>query len=113
MQRHTFRREVGTVVFPILIFKITPASYIVNPIPRPVPEKPWYLERFWLIVLAGLLPFGSVFIEMYFLFTSLWAYKVYYVFGFLLLVMVISWVVTACVTIVAAYFFLNAEDHRW
>ena len=34
---------------------------------------------------AGILPFGSIFIEMYFIFTSFWAYKIYYVYGFMLL----------------------------
>ena len=40
----------------------------------------------WVIVLVGgILPFGSIFIEMYFIFTSFWAYKIYYVYGFMLL----------------------------
>ena len=40
----------------------------------------------WVIVLVGgVLPFGSIFIEMYFIFTSFWAYKIYYVYGFMLL----------------------------
>ena len=48
----------------------------VKRIPSPVPERSWYL-RPWSIALAGgLLPFGSIFIEMYFIFTSFWGYKV-------------------------------------
>jgi transmembrane 9 superfamily protein 3 len=48
----------------------------VKRIPSPVPERSWYL-RPWAIMLAGgLLPFGSIFIEMYFVFTSFWNYKV-------------------------------------
>lgn len=85
----------------------------VNPIPRPIPEKQWYTEPMIITLLGGLLPFGSIFIEMYFVFTSFWAYKIYYVYGFMLLVMVILWIVTACVSIVACYYLLNAEDHRW
>jgi len=49
----------------------------------------------------------------YFIFTSFWAYKIYYVYGFMLLVFIILGVVTVCVTIVCAYFLLNAEDYRW
>ena len=49
----------------------------VKRIPSPVPERAWYL-RPWAISLAGgLLPFGSIFIEMYFIFTSFWGYKVW------------------------------------
>lgn len=49
----------------------------------------------------------------YFIFTSFWAYKIYYVYGFSLLVTLILAVVTMCVTIVCCYFLLNAEDYRW
>lgn len=62
-----------------------------------------------VIPLAGILPFGSIFIEMYFILTSLWTYMFYYVYGFLLLVFVILVVVLVCTTIVAVYFVLNAE----
>ncbi|KAL7668873.1 hypothetical protein ACOME3_009555 [Neoechinorhynchus agilis] len=47
-----------------------------NAIPRPVPEKPWYLRTFTMNILGGILPFGSIFIEMYFIFSSFWAYTV-------------------------------------
>ncbi len=49
----------------------------------------------------------------YFIFTSFWAYKVYFVYGFTLLVIFILIAVTSCVTIVCTYFLLNAEDYRW
>ena len=49
----------------------------------------------------------------YFIFTSFWQYKIYYVFGFMLLVYFILVIVTVCVTIVSSYFLLNAEDYRW
>jgi transmembrane 9 superfamily protein 3 len=64
-------------------------------------------------LLGGVLPFGSIFIETYFVFTSMWNYKVYYVYGFFLLVFAILLIVTACVTVVATYFLLNAENWRW
>lgn len=56
----------------------------VSPIPRPIPEKKWFMEPSFIALLGGILPFGSIFIEMYFIFTSFWAYKVYYVYGFML-----------------------------
>nr|CAD2180383.1 unnamed protein product [Meloidogyne enterolobii] len=85
----------------------------INVVPRPIPDKKWYLEPFVIAIIAGFLPFGSIFIEMYFVFTSFWAYKIYYVYGFMLLVAIILIVVTACVSIVSTYFLLNAEDYRW
>ena len=85
----------------------------INAVPRPIPEKKWFMEPLVIIPLGGVLPFGSIFIEMYFIFTSFWAYKIYYVYGFMLLVFFILAIVTICVTIVCTYFLLNAEDYRW
>lgn len=85
----------------------------VNAVPRPIPEKKWFMEPAVIVALGGILPFGSIFIEMYFIFTSFWAYKIYYVYGFMLLVVLILIIVTVCVTIVCTYFLLNAEDYRW
>lgn len=85
----------------------------INAIPRQIPEKRWYLRTPVVVLVGGVLPFGSIFIEMYFIFTSFWNYKFYYVYGFMLLVFVILVVVTVCVTIVTTYFVLNSEDYRW
>ncbi|KAI8807031.1 hypothetical protein BJ742DRAFT_814165 [Cladochytrium replicatum] len=85
----------------------------VNPIPRPIPDKAWYSEPTVIVALGGILPFGSIFIEMYFIFTSFWDNRIYYVYGFMLLVFIMLVIVTACVSIVSTYFLLNSEDHRW
>lgn len=85
----------------------------VKRIPSPIPVKQWYLSPLAIAAAGGLLPFGSIFIEMYFIFTSFWNYKVYYVYGFFLLVFVILLIVTVCVTIVGTYFLLNAENYHW
>merc|ERR1719495_1833831 len=80
---------------------------------RPIPRNDWYMQPWFVALVGGILPFGSIFIEMYFIFTSFWNYKFYYVYGFMLLVFLILSIVTVCVTIVSTYFLLNAEDHRW
>lgn len=85
----------------------------INPIPRPIPQKAWHQEPMIHVLLGGILPFGSIFIEMFFVFTALWQYKYYYVFGFLFLVYIIMIIVSICVTIVSTYFLLNSEDYHW
>ena len=50
---------------------------------------------------------------MYFIFTSFFNYKYYFVYGVMLLVFCILLVVSLCVSIVGTYCLLNAEDHRW
>lgn len=102
----------GTIVGRNLTHPFQPPTRI-SAIPRQIPEKRWYLQSSVVIPLGGLLPFGSIFIEMYFIFTSFWNYKFYYVYGFVLLVFSILLVVTSCVTVVITYFLLNAEDYRW
>ncbi|XRB06730.1 transmembrane 9 superfamily member [Pycnococcus provasolii] len=85
----------------------------VKRIPSPIPNKRWYLKPWSVATVGGLLPFGAIFIELYFVFTSFWNYKVYYVYGFMLLVFLILIIVTICVTIVGTYFLLNAENYHW
>jgi transmembrane 9 superfamily protein 3 len=85
----------------------------VNQIPRLIPAAAWYRSKWCFILFGGILPFGSIFIELYLVFTSFWSYKLYYVYGFLLLVFFILLAVTACVSVVCCYFLLSAEDHQW
>lgn len=37
----------------------------INAVPRPIPEKKWFMEPLVIIPLGGILPFGSIFIEMW------------------------------------------------
>ncbi|KAJ8557815.1 hypothetical protein K7X08_004581 [Anisodus acutangulus] len=86
----------------------------VKNIPRPIPEKKWYLRPSVISLVGGLLPFASIFIEMYFIFSSFWTYGMYYyVYGFMLLVFIVLIIVTICVTTVGTYFLLNAENYHW
>lgn len=36
----------------------------INAVPRPIPEKKWFMEPIFITFLGGILPFGSIFIEM-------------------------------------------------
>ena len=35
--------------------------------------------------MGGILPFGCIFIQLFFILNSIWSHQVYYMFGFLLL----------------------------
>lgn len=89
---------------------ITPPVYAYPRTARVrLPTLHRYAQPTVVVPIAGVLPFGSIFIEMYFILTSLWGYMYYYVYGFMLLVFAILVVVLVCTTIVAVYFVLNAE----
>lgn len=47
-----------------------------NKIPRQVPEQPWYMHPVLSILVGGVLPFGAVFIELYFILTAVWTNQV-------------------------------------
>merc|ERR1719335_732986 len=80
---------------------------------REIPEQPWFLSTWFAVAIGGVLPFGAVFVELFFILSSLWLDQYYYVFGFLLLVFFILMVTCAEITIVLCYFQLCGEDYRW
>ncbi|CAK9304798.1 unnamed protein product [Gordionus sp. m RMFG-2023] len=84
-----------------------------NQIPRQIPEQPWYMNSFVSSLAAGVLPFGSTFIELFFIFTAIWENQFYYLFGFLFLVFLILVVSCGQISIVMVYFQLCNEDYRW
>lgn len=65
------------------------------------------------ILMGGILPFGAVFIELFFIFSSIWQHQIYYMFGFLFIVFVILAITCAEITIVMSYFQLCSEDYHW
>ena len=85
----------------------------VKQIARAIPEQPWYLTAVPATLVGGVLPFGAVFIELFFIMSSIWEEQTYYVFGFLLLSLVILLVTCAEISVVMCYFQLCSENHRW
>ncbi|KAF9612663.1 hypothetical protein IFM89_003138 [Coptis chinensis] len=84
-----------------------------NKIPRQIPEQAWYMNPIFSILIGGILPFGAVFIELFFILTSIWLQQFYYIFGFLFIVFLILIVTCAEITIVLCYFQLCSEDYQW
>ncbi|KAI9806410.1 MAG: hypothetical protein M1833_003597 [Piccolia ochrophora] len=86
-----------------------------NVIPRQIPAQSWYMKSMQSVLLAGLLPFAVIFIELMFVFKSLWQDKssFFYVFGFLAIVSVILILTVIEVTIITTYFQLCSENYHW
>lgn len=111
----------------------------VKQIERAIPEQPWYLAPVPAVLVGGVLPFGAVFIELFFIMSSIWEEQTfvalrgwgvlavtdtdvvlsccgghrYYVFGFLMLSLVILLVTCAEISVVMCYFQLCSENHKW
>jgi transmembrane 9 superfamily protein 2/4 len=82
-----------------------------NTIARQIPAQLWYTHSAPGALLAGLVPFAVLFIELMFVFKSLWQDKsgYYYVFGFLSVVSAILIITISEVTIIATYIQLCSE----
>lgn len=64
-------------------------------------------------MMAGILPFGACFIELFFIFSAIYENQFYYMFGFLFLVFVILVISCSQISIVMVYFQLCGEDYNW
>mmetsp|Transcript_76337 Transcript_76337/g.247202 ORF Transcript_76337/g.247202 Transcript_76337/m.247202 type:complete len:644 (+) Transcript_76337:71-2002(+) len=85
----------------------------VHHLKRPIPTKHWLFTPA-MIAVAGLVPFGCLFIEMYFILSAVWSHnKIYYVYGFMFAILLLLCLVIVCVSITCTYVLLNAEDYRW
>ena len=84
-----------------------------NMIPRQIPDQSWYMQTAFSVLIGGILPFGAVFIELFFILSSVWLNQFYYVFGFLALVVIILLITCSEISIVLVYFQLCSEDYNW
>lgn len=84
-----------------------------NQIPRQIPPPTTYLRPIPSMLLVGILPFGAIFVELYFIMNSIWFSKIYYMFGFLFLCYGLMIITCGAVTILLVYFLLCAENYNW
>ena len=49
--------------------------------PRQIPDQAWWMHPLLTILVGGVLPFGAMFAELFFILQSLWLDQYYYVFG--------------------------------
>lgn len=104
-----------TFVGALFGFRKRPIEHPVrtNQIPRQIPEQTIYTQPFPGIIMGGVLPFGCIFIQLYFILNSLWSNQMYYMFGFLFLVFIILIITCSETTVLLCYFHLCAEDYHW
>lgn len=82
-------------------------------IPREVPPVPWYRQAACQVFMAGFLPFSAIYIELHYIFASVWGHKLYTLYGVLAIATAMLLLVTSFITIALTYFQLAIEDHRW
>ncbi len=82
-------------------------------VPRQVPPIVWYKSGLVQVFLAGFMPFSAIYIELYYIFISLWGQIMYTPYPIVFLVFLILILVTACITIAMTYLQISQEDHHW
>ncbi|KEG08290.1 putative endosomal integral membrane protein [Trypanosoma grayi] len=85
----------------------------VNNIPRTIPPSPWYLDSPLVIILPGIVPFAASHVEITYIFSSVWHGTVYYMFGFLLAVYILSMIIAAQTAVFSTYIQLNRLNYHW
>ena len=60
-----------------------------------------------------ILPFSAIYIELHYIFASMWGHRVYTLFGILFISLTLLTLVSSFITIAMTYFQLAIEDHRW
>jgi len=86
------------------------ALSLLRPLNMPVPPSCLGAVQ---MCMAGFLPFSAIYIELYYIFASVWGHKIYTIYSILFIVFLILIVVTAFITIALTYFQLAIEDHEW
>ncbi|KAH8855777.1 Transmembrane 9 superfamily member 2 [Schistosoma japonicum] len=84
-----------------------------NQIPRQIPFQSLYSRPLMSFCIGGLLPFSCIFIQLFFIFNSIWGAQFYYMFGFLFLVFIMLVITISETSILMCYFQLCGEDYRW
>ena len=109
------------VTFPLTVFgsmrgknsKPFDAPCKANRVEREVPPMAWYFSLPATLTFAGFLPFSAIYIELHYIFASVWGHRVYTLFGILALAFMMLVIVTAFLAVVLIYFRLAAEDYHW
>jgi len=84
-----------------------------NLIPRQIPQLPLYARTWVGMLVGGLLPFGSLFLSLFFILNSVLFQRYYYFFGFLTASFFILLLTTALNSMIFVYIRLSSEDWRW
>mmetsp|Transcript_16598 Transcript_16598/g.24521 ORF Transcript_16598/g.24521 Transcript_16598/m.24521 type:complete len:620 (-) Transcript_16598:95-1954(-) len=80
---------------------------------RQIPGIVWWKGAAVQILVGGCLPFSAIYIELHYIFASLWGHAIYTLFGILFLSLLLLLVVVSFVTVALLYFQLQNEHHEW
>ncbi|CAD7945289.1 unnamed protein product [Amoebophrya sp. A25] len=92
------------------------ASYFpcrTNKLERKVPRSPWFCTPPVQYTICGLLPFSSLYVEIHYIFDSMWGPARYTVYGILLFAVLLALLNSGLVSVLFLYLQLSSENWRW
>ena len=82
-------------------------------IPRQIPQIVWWKGPIVQLFVGGCLPFSAIYIELHYIFASLWGHAIYTLFGILFISLLLLILVVSFVSVALLYFQLQNEHHEW
>lgn len=80
---------------------------------REIPSLTWYRKIQIQMILAGLLPFSAVLVELHLFYASIWSYKLFTLPSILFISFSILVSLTAILSVGLTYIQLSVEDPEW
>lgn len=84
-----------------------------NFVRREIPKAPFYRRSVFQMFMAGFLPSSAIYVEIHYIFSSIWGNKVYTLFPLLALAFILLLIVTSFIVVSLTYLQLATEDYRW
>ncbi|GKU93832.1 hypothetical protein SLEP1_g7395 [Rubroshorea leprosula] len=81
--------------------------------PREIPPLAWYRKTPCQMFLAGFFSFSAIVLELFYIYASLWGYKIFILPSILFVIFVILVMLTAILSVGLTYVQLSVEDHEW
>ncbi|MFS7908061.1 putative nonaspanin (TM9SF) [Helianthus anomalus] len=81
--------------------------------PREIPSLTWSRKTPGQMLIAGLLPFSAIVLELHSLYATVWSYKILTLPSILFMTFVLLVVLTSLLSVGLTYIQLAVEDHQW
>ena len=89
------------------------SQYIINTIPTPIPQKPFYLSVKFSPFITGLICYSAIFFELNYIMNSIWKNETYFLTTFLWISFFIFIIINGEITILVIYWNLTKGDYNW
>ncbi|GLT85234.1 hypothetical protein SLE2022_034300 [Rubroshorea leprosula] len=86
---------------------------VTKKVPREIPEQSWYTKPVFSILVGGVCPFVTIFVEFFYILVTTCFNQFYYISTFHFFFFIILVITCAEVSIVVCYFQLRSENYLW